>query len=318
MRFNQLLCGPEWSHLSPIVKGKLPILVSAFYGDGMLTKVAAAKPVGAKLLVRLPRPAGAIPKLLPNDPRKLLSFAKKNPGVEIFVHPRIHAKIFASEGQALIGSANLSTTGFSGAHEASLLTKDAKTVAALRTEAEKFIKTAYPASILYLERLVQAIDAGKASVQPTPDAAAGAAVAFAGQVGNPPFESFVAWLAGQNSALAKEVHSRCSGKKHNVSGHAYSAYHGLSVLFRGDPTWARSLIGQNWQGGRVVTGLDRIRSFVSQNPGLIKNKRRGSWENSYLPTSLGGPAKRSGGAGIGLIKRMMVLLPEYLKSVHLI
>jgi hypothetical protein len=317
MQFDELLQGPEWDHLEPILKGGAPVLVSAFYGREMLRKVTAVKAAEVKLLVRLPNPMKAIPKVLPNDPRVLLTFAKKNPSATLFADPRIHAKIFVSRDRALIGSANLSSAGFCGSHEASLLTTDASTVSLIRAGAKAFIAKASQIDIPYLERLVDALNADKTAVQPPPDAASALEVAFVGQAGNPPFEGFVAWLSVQPGATAKEVHARCVGK-YNLTGHAYSAFHGLSVLFRGDPSWARSLIGQDWAGGKVSASLERIRTFVTQNPGQIKNRIRGSWETSYLPPSLGGPKARSGGAGISLIKMMMVVLPSYLRSIHAI
>lgn len=315
MQFDELLQGPEWAHLEPILRGGAPVLVSAFYGREMLRKVTAVKAAEVKLLVRLPDPLRAIPRVLPNDPRVLLAFAKKNPNASLFVDPQIHAKIFASRDRALIGSANLSSAGFCGRHEASLLTTDISTVSLIRAGAEAFIAKASRIDIPYLEKLTIALNADKTAVQPPPDATSASEVAFVGQAGNPPFEGFVAWLAGQKSETAKEVHARCVGK-YNLTGHAYSAFHGLSVLFRGDPSWARSLIGQDWTGKKVASSLERIRTFVTENPGQIKNRVRGSWEASYLPPSLGGPKARSGGAGISLIKMMMVILPSYLKSVH--
>ena len=317
MNFDQILCGPEWIHLYPIATGKAPILVSAFYSGAMLTRLSDAKPSDAKLLVRLPTPSGPIPRILPNDPRTLLTFAKRNPSVRLFVHPKIHAKVYVSDKIAMVGSANLSMAGFGGSYEASLLTKDAATVAQLRISAQDFVDASQPADIKYLERLIHSIAAGKAVVQPTPDASASSAVAFATQAGNPPFESFVAWLASQKSDVAQGVYDRCKGKN-NLSGHAYSAYHGLCVIFRGDPTWARSLAGKDWQSAKVSAATERIRDFVEQNPQLIRNRRKGYWETSYLPPNLGGPKDRSGGAGIGLIKAMMVVLPQYLRTIHLI
>lgn len=316
MEFSELLCGPQWGHLDRVITGADPVLVSGFFGGGMLARIGADAADGAKLLVRLPR-RGAVPPQLANDPRPLLALARRRRDFQLFVDPAIHAKVYASSAGAILGSANLSDRGFSGQAEAAIFTSDPATVTALRTSAEGFIALAERATIRDLEVLVAALEARRTRIRPPPeelttvDDASGA-----GQAGNPPFESFLAWLNLRVEPEALVIKQFATGRN-AMNGHVYTGYHGLTVMFRSDPAWARSFLRRDWMEPAVEIGLRRIGDFVRAHPGSICGKRTAVWEASYLPTTLGGRIE-GGGGSYGVLRRMMTLIPKYLRHVGLI
>jgi hypothetical protein len=316
MQFDQLLCGPKWSDLRAILRGGSPTLVTAYYGGGMLRRMAADAPAGIQLLVRMPVPSMAIPKVLPNDPTPLLAFMKRRTSAQVFASSSIHAKIFVSDAQAIIGSANLSGTGFSGAAEACLSTTDTGSIAILRTAAQDFIAGSEAIDQRYVRALVAAVEAGQSSVSVAPDATLASQILEEGQAGNPSFDSFKDWLGRQKRPEARELLEYANGRN-NMSGHVYTGYHGLCLMFRMDPGWARTLISKNWMAPSIPHEMQRISGFVGQNPGLIRGKVSAVWEDSYLPRNLGGSVG-GGGAGEGVLRRMMTLIPRFLRELSLI
>jgi hypothetical protein len=316
MDFDELLCGPTWPRLKSVVCGGAPLLITAYYGVEMLTRISHVAPAGTKLLVRMPKPSAIIPVVLPNDPASLLDFMQTQPAARVFASPSLHAKIFVSKNEGLIGSSNLSGNGFSGANEACLHTVDPVAIAALRKAARAFIIKSEELQPANVQALIDAVSVGVAKVSSPPDAVAAEAAIGSGQAANPPFNSFEAWLAGQKEQIALDVLAFAKGKN-NMNGHTYTGYQGLCIMMRADPIWARSLAKKNWMDDSILVAMGRIGPFVKAHPGEVTGKISAVWESSYLPKSLGGKVA-NGGAGQGVLRRMMVLIPRFLVSKKII
>ncbi|MEO7774720.1 MAG: phospholipase D family protein [Steroidobacteraceae bacterium] len=76
-------------------------------------------------------------------------------GVELYSHPRLHAKVILLDGVAFIGSANLSASSATHLTEAGILTNHPQTVAAVQAQLAQWVQNARPLTPRELDRLLQ-------------------------------------------------------------------------------------------------------------------------------------------------------------------
>ena len=107
-------------------KGAQASVAVAFWGKGGATKLGLKKAEDVRVICNLDH-VGCNPEAI-QEVRDL--------GIKVKTHPRLHAKIYATEAVAIIGSSNASTNGLTvegdsalGWKEANVLTDDAKVVA---------------------------------------------------------------------------------------------------------------------------------------------------------------------------------------------
>jgi hypothetical protein len=124
---------------------------------------------------------------------------------------------------------------------------------------------------------------------------------------------FVAWLKIQNSPEARYAIQRWSTASiYNMTGHFHSEFFGIRAFLRAHPRYRGTLAGVTWSRAfwksHAALEADFAR-FVRANWASYPGQRGGDWRKK-LPPWLGGTQRR-GGAGSGLVSRMLILLDRY-------
>jgi hypothetical protein len=124
---------------------------------------------------------------------------------------------------------------------------------------------------------------------------------------------FVSWLGSQNlpeAQYALERWNTASG--YNMSGHFHSGFYGIRAFLRAYPKYQNSLAHANWfwQFWPAHSKLENdFAAFVGSKGANFPGQKGGAWRKK-LPPRLGG-TQTNGGAGSGLVARMLMLLARY-------
>lgn len=125
---------------------------------------------------------------------------------------------------------------------------------------------------------------------------------------------FLDWLRANGEEDARYVLDRFStNSRYQMTGHAWSAFHGIGAFLRANPDLAAPLAR-----GRYAPRLfweeqselrRRFAAFVATEGHRFPGQDGGNWA-AKLPRSLGG-SQTEGGAGSGLVARMLILMARY-------
>lgn len=126
--------------------------------------------------------------------------------------------------------------------------------------------------------------------------------------------AFLAWLRTSGGEDGRYVLARFStSSRYQMTGHAWSAFRGVRAFLRVNPDLAPALAATEYRPRLFWEARPDLRrrfaAFVAEKGHLFAGQDGGPWRNK-LPLSLGG-TQAEGGAGSGLIARMLILLARY-------
>ncbi len=126
-------------------------------------------------------------------------------------------------------------------------------------------------------------------------------------------DDFVQWLGIQNSPEADYAKQRWSTTSiYNMGGHFHSEFHGIRAFLRAYPAYQGTLGSVVWNRSFWQSHPELMADFarfVRSNWARYPGQKGGDWRKK-LPPWLGGTQPR-GGAGSGLVSRMLILLDLY-------
>lgn len=229
------------------------------------------------------------------------------PKLKIYALPSIHSKIFLNKDRSWTGSANFTNNGFSGKPE--LLIKFDDVDPNLDKIFGNYLKQSVlvaKSSLMKLQRWIDKglteIDCRASRTQQTPDEP---------ESGVASYNDFLTWLANykqKHKSDAKTLLDRARGGN-QMSGHVALAFNGVTSFLRKNPQ-VRELIDYNtWTQVKPIA-LKPLASFIKKYGDDYRGPNGGYWRN-YLSTDLGG-YQTTGGAGNTIVKRCVLLLPQYL------
>jgi hypothetical protein len=126
--------------------------------------------------------------------------------------------------------------------------------------------------------------------------------------------AFLAWLRVSGGEDGRYVLARFSTRsRYQMTGHAWSAFHGTGAFLSANPDRAASLAGSTYVPRLFWSERPELRrrfaAFVREEGHRFPGQDGGAWA-AKLPRSLGG-TQAEGGAGSGLVARMLILLARY-------
>lgn len=124
---------------------------------------------------------------------------------------------------------------------------------------------------------------------------------------------FVKWLQMQNSPEAQYAIDRWSTTTiYNMTGHFHSEFFGIRAFLRAHPAYQGTLGGVTWfwtfWNSHTALEADFAR-FVRANWASFPGQKGGDWRKKLRPRQ--GGTQVNGGAGSGLVARMLILLDRY-------
>lgn len=315
----EALLGPVLSDVLAVSEGKKFTLASGFYSETRLdaTTISAKS---ADFLVRLDLNSIDAWVARAIAPDALLRLWQRHPKVSINVHcsPGAHAKIYAGDGEFLIGSANFTVRGLSGTTDEVLWrerdpARRKKMMATLneckthmhpltRAELEEYVDK----NIVKVTKLQKR--AAKSEEDSLPPA-----VRRPARIGT--YEDYLSWLAQSDSPAATVILARAHGQG-QLSGHIRMNFYGIRQFLLAHPAQTTSLratapdIYRLCDDGPMEAAIKRFvdREAIDEG-GLNVN----TWR-TYLPERSGGKPK-SGGGTSGNLNRMLPLVAAYLKHI---
>jgi|GEM_PF-2438929 len=321
---TKCLLGPVLSDLEDVgLSGTKVVIATAFYTNQPLQKLQ----IGAEHLTMLVRldlhsieewARGAI------APDALLQFANRirdaGTSVNLFVSPAAHAKVYLGQHAFLVGSANLTSRGFSGTGR-ELLWRDTSPIARKRmaTTLKRYQQGMSPLSLIDLEqyiarnikaarRMAKRIRTPKTNEGRVPSIKNGDRPKRLGQ-----YSQFLNWLCQQsNNNAAQEIFARGNGKG-NLSGHIYRNFYGLRQFLLSDPRLMQRFRAEDSNTYKLSadqTAEQQMADFVADGATNEEDFSLEIWK-TYLPRECGGRAGAHGGT-IGNLNRMLPLVAKYL------
>lgn len=300
---------PGKTALNAILKSGNIDIVSPFVSGWSLSKIKPNRHQAVRLITRLPDKFHAPVAYLDNDPRPIKSAMERmGNSLSVFALPTVHAKLYVNDGSAWTGSANFTRNGFSEKQELLIKCDD--------TQPWKSIFTRYKADaqrvrLADINKLVRWCDLGLTKTrQKAPDngASPDQAVQIAAS-----FEDFVDWLGkagGPKAPIRRHLYTRVKGAN-NMSGHVYPAFNGVLAFLRMNTKYLIKL--KNLNESQIPQAIvSDLKGFIQTYGDEYRGVRGGFWRN-YLSVSLGG-TQVSGGAGDTIVKKCLVLLPNYMRD----
>lgn len=302
--------------------GPKAIVATAFYSRTALQKVTlSAAEIDLMFRLDLTSPNEWMRGMI--DPPALAEFVdaheKAGKSVNLFVHPIAHAKVYVGRKTFLVGSANLSTRGFSGvghellwesrqpAQHAEITTAMAEYSSKFHTltlaELQSYIATHQAAVDIYKKanpRKFATLNEDRVD-QKSPRAS---------RYGD--YEDFKTWLARRPEKEAKEVLARSNGKG-GLSGHIRANFFGLRQWMLADPAiqkFGRTKHADTYKFSADAFHEALLKQFVQTNAADEPGFSLYTWKG-YLPVESGGRALNHGGT-IGNLNRMVPLVAQYL------
>lgn len=306
--------------------GARSIVATAFYSRAALNRVPL-RSSRIDLAVRLDLNSADEWKRGLIDPQALAAFIDAHEAagrtVNLCVHPIAHAKVYVGRKQFLIGSANLTTRGFSGVgHEIlwieSNTTRHAQIIKAMEEYCRAFSPLSRSSLEAYIRNNLRSVEAfrktARRAFDRTDEDRVESLSPRASRYGE--YEAFRAWLATRPEAAAKEVWLRAAGKG-GLSGHIRANFFGLRqwMLFNPDiQRFGVAVQADTYKFSRDSSREALLRSFVEKNASDEPGFSLDIWK-SYLPVESGGRARNHGGT-IGNINRMLPLVARYLDELN--
>lgn len=300
---------PDKSALNSILASAHIDIVSPFVSGWTLAKIKPNRHDAVSLITRLPDQYHAPVAYLDNDPRPIkAALERMGNQLKVYALPTVHAKLFLNEESAWVGSANFTRNGFSKKQEILLRCDE---TAAWNAVFKKYRSDAKRVTTAEIDKLVRWHDLGLSKTRQkapddgsSPDQAVQAAASF---------EDFVEWLskaAGPKSTLRKHVYERVKGKNY-MSGHVYPAFNGVLAFLRKHPAYRSKLLTLD-DSQIPASILSDLKTFVEAHGDEYRGPQGGYWRR-YLSVALGG-TQISGGAGNTVVKKCLVLLPNYMNA----
>lgn len=320
---SQMLVGPILKDVEDLgLSGNEALIATAYYTAGPLKKLRIdAQRV--TLVVRLDKEDlkdwvyGSIDPVALCDAIKGLT--SRGIDVSLYAGKFAHAKMYVGEDHALIGSANLTTRGFSGVGNESLWRLDLQSVQG-RSFVRGFRRYIQGMTALPLHELEGFVDKNRSSVAKARRSIrhrsfeARPAKITEGQrplrLGS--YLEFQKWLGTRSTDAAKEILARANGKG-NLSGHIYRNYYGIRQYLIHSPEKQgefRKMSEDSYKLSSDPETEHDISEFVKSYATDEDNFILDTWK-TYLPTECGGRAANHGGT-IGNMNRMLPLVAKYL------
>lgn len=320
---SKMLVGPILKDVEDLgLSGKEALVATAYYTAGPLRnlRIDAQR---VTLVVRLDQEdlidwaRGSIDPVALCDAVKGLT--SRGIDVSMYAGKFAHAKMYVGEKHALIGSANLTTRGFSGVGNETLWRLDLQS-----TQGRSFvrgfrhyIKGMTPLSVQELEGF---IDKNRSSVAKAKRLIQRKSLEMRPEritEGQRPlrlgsYPEFQRWLGANNTDAAKEILARAHGKG-NLSGHIYRNYYGIRQYLIQSPeklNYFSKLSEDTYKLSSDPNTERDIAEFVNGYATDEDNFVLDTWK-TYLPTECGGRAGNHGGT-IGNMNRMLPLVAKYL------
>jgi hypothetical protein len=316
------LIGPTLADLDAIGGGKVT-LATAFYSAGALNALDLAVDE-LRLMVRLDTSSVYEWAVGSIDPEALRDFIERHSktcgSVSLHVSPRAHAKLYKGHDGYYVGSANLSSRGFSGSRDEILwFENDAPRRKLVESALNAYEGGFQQLSFEDLDDYVNSNRAAARALAKTLPAAARADedrtpadVPRPSRLGD--YAHFRKWLDRQSGAAAAEIAARANGKG-NLSGHIRQNFLGLRQFFISEPSEARRLAKED--SATYSLARDRLASLALGSFAQHRASDEGPFSVSiwrtYLPESAGGKPKTGGGTS-GNLNRMLPLVARYLIS----
>lgn len=260
------------------------------------------------------------------DPVALLEMAKSNlekgSEVRLYVAKSAHAKMYIGEHSALIGSANLTSRGFSGIGDEVMLS------VSFREQSRRSIDMGVKRyiggmTLISIEDLAKFIEKNEQLVKKqikrkllSSEIRVEKILDSQRPLRLGSYRDFLKWLENRTSVAANEILERANGKN-NLSGHIYRNYYGLRQYLIYSPLKQEIFRQQSEDIYKLSYDADTendiarfVRNFATDEADFTLN----TWK-TYLPEECGGRAGKHGGT-IGNLNRMLPLVAKYL-SVRL-
>lgn len=300
---------PNETTLKAILKSGNIDIVSPFVSGWSLSKIKPSRHQAVRLITRLPDKFHAPVAYLDNDPKPIRD-AMQRMGVKLSIYalPTVHAKLYVNDKSAWTGSANFTQNGFSEKQELLLQCDDTGPWGPIFT---RYKRDSQKVSLSDINKLVRWCELGLSKTRhKAPDG--GTSPDQAVQAGAS-FEDFVDWLGkavGPKAPIRKHVYDRVRGKNY-MSGHVYPAFNGVMAFLRKNPAHRLKLVhlDDSQIPADILSGL---KGFIQVHGDEYRGPQGGYWRR-YLSVALGG-TQVTGGAGNTVVKKCLVLLPNYMNS----
>jgi len=254
------------------------------------------------------------------DPKALYEKVKEisqDTDIHLYVSKTAHAKLYMGNKAALIGSANLTLSGFGGNCEMLFLIENRRSLDQIENNIVVYSRKMEEISLDKLERFVlnneknvikQRSDRRIISHERMPLYSRNTLK----RLGS--YEDFKKWLKKQNNEAAKEILRRAEGK-HNLQGHIHRGFYGLRQYLISYPRERKKyeLLNANDYKLSIDANAEvRLKAFV-RNIAVDEDDFQIKIWRTYLPKECGGKAAKHGGS-IGNLNRMFPLVAKYLKQ----
>lgn len=259
-------------------------------------------------------------------PDALFKFATRHKDlgtrVRLWVHPIAHVKAYWGSRAFLLGSANFTSRGLSGAgHEMLWRGTSRSEKTNLRAALKRYSKRL---SAISIEELGDYVDANEQQVKERraekPDIIRWTDenrldlrwVERPTRFGN--YDDFKDWLGGQADPAAQETQERALGKG-QLSGHIHRNFYGLRQLLLARPNLLSRFAAEDanaYKLSRDAATEAEIKAFVRSEAADEAQFSLETWK-TYLPQECGGRAGKHGGT-IGNLNRMLPQVARYLSS----
>lgn len=318
---SQNIVGPVFSDLLGIgFDCRHLVIATAFYSGAALRRLIGS-PERLSIMCRISLREwenGLIdpPALL----QTLRAYETQGTVVNLYVHERAHAKVYAGSSTALVGSANLTMQGFGGGLEIVRSVSGPKAIREIVSAACAYAQYLRPWT---LERLTTFVVTNSTNVRrkhrrrvtgPPEDRLPLVKRDIITRLGS--YKDFQRWLLRQPSSAAREIWRRSTGK-HNLQGHISKNFYGLRQFFIANPQNLSAFATEDsdtYKLSRDSETEEKIGNFVAQHGVDEPDFELDIWK-TYLPIECGGRADKHGGT-IGNMNRMLPLVAQYL-TAHL-
>lgn len=322
---SQILVGPILKDVEELgLSGKEALIATAYYTAGPLKKLRIdAQRV--TFVVRLDQENlidwvwGSIDPIALCD--AVNGLMNRGIDVKMYAGKLAHAKMYVGEHRALIGSANLTTPGFSGVGNEVLWRLDLQSkqgrnfvrgfrrytdgMATLSVhELEEFIQK----NRSRVAKAARSIRRKSLEVPPAKITEAQRPTRLGSYLG------FQKWLGTRGTDAAKEILARAHGKG-NLSGHIYRNFYGIRQYLIHSPE-KQDKFSELSENTYKLSSDSKTENDISN---FVKNYATDeddfvldTWK-TYLPAECGGRAAKHGGT-IGNMNRMLPLVAKYLSS----
>jgi hypothetical protein len=316
-----LILGPVLRHLRQIGLDRGHVrLITAFYSGAALSSLSITAPE-VTFACRLDMSSiddwgkGYV------APDKLLAFltALSSGGrrVRLFASSVAHAKLYVGDRAALIGSANLTLSGFGGGEEILNYLTGMAHLRHARSVADSYTGLLRPVSLNQLENYVRLNEAKAKRLRagrPGLDRLPRTTRSRRKHLGD--YADFLRWLSHRRSRGATEVLARAKGKS-NLSGHIHRNFFGLRQFLISYPSAQSAMLHNSPETYKLSkdAAIERLLShFVLHQAADEDDFLVDAWR-TYLPVECGGRAGRHGGT-IGNLNFMLPLVATYLERVQ--